>query len=92
MNHGCRSAEGDSRLAELAAANNITNTRKHSFKDVLPVRPQAIASPTQLFEPETLMVTAPGYQQQECERSTEEGATKNGSAFQVIHYRFRVSC
>ncbi len=35
MNHGCRSAEGDSRLAELAAANNITNTRKHSFKDVL---------------------------------------------------------
>ena len=35
MNHGCRSAEGDSRPAELAAATNITNTRKHSFKDVL---------------------------------------------------------
>ena len=42
MNHGYKSAEGDSRLAELAAATNIKNTRKHikntrkhSFKDVL---------------------------------------------------------
>ena len=35
MNHGYRSAEGDSRLAELAAATNIKNTKKHSFKGVL---------------------------------------------------------
>ena len=35
LSHGYRSAEGDSRLAELAAATNIKNTRKHSFKDVL---------------------------------------------------------
>ena len=34
-NHGYRSAEGDSRLAELAAATNIKNTKKHNFKDVL---------------------------------------------------------
>ena len=34
-NHGYRSAEGDSRLAELAAATNIKNAKKHSFKDVL---------------------------------------------------------
>ena len=34
-NYGYRSAEGDSRLAELAAATNIKNTKKHSFKDVL---------------------------------------------------------
>ena len=33
MNHGYRSAEGDSRLAELAAATNIKNTKKHSFKE-----------------------------------------------------------
>ena len=35
LSHGYRSAEGDSRLAELAAATNIKNTKKHSFKDVL---------------------------------------------------------
>ena len=35
MNHGYRSAEGDSRLAELAAATNIKNAKKHSIKDVL---------------------------------------------------------
>ena len=35
MDQRYRSAEGDSRLAELAAATNIKNTRKHSFKDVL---------------------------------------------------------
>ena len=35
LSHGYRSAEGDSRLAELAAATNIKNAKKHSFKDVL---------------------------------------------------------
>ena len=34
-NQGYISAEGDIRLAELAAATNIKNTKKHSFKDVL---------------------------------------------------------
>ena len=35
LSHGYRSAEGDSRLAELAAATNIKNAKKRSFKDVL---------------------------------------------------------
>ena len=35
LSHGYRSAEGDSRLAELAAATNIKNAKKHSSKDVL---------------------------------------------------------
>ena len=35
LSHGYRSAEGDSRLAELAAATNIKNAKKHSFKDAL---------------------------------------------------------
>ena len=37
LSHGYRSAEGDSRLAELAAATNIKNAKKHSFKDVLQI-------------------------------------------------------
>ena len=35
MDQRYKSAEGDSRLTELAAATNIKNAKKRSFKDVL---------------------------------------------------------
>ena len=53
MDQTCRFAEVDCRLAGLLTATNIKNAQEAKLRGRPSVRTPAIASPTQIFDPET---------------------------------------